>query len=112
MGLFLGLGAFWNGAAVIGGLLILMGFAIFSDGKLDYLITALVTVFFSFLQTKIFIRGSAMGFQLYLGFLAEEKTPWGVVKYLFWDGAGSFSWGCLVWWYFCAEREGYWLSAS
>jgi len=90
MGLFLGLGAFWNGAAVIGGLLILMGFAIFSDGKLDYLITALVTVFFSFLQTKIFIRGSAMGFQLYLGFLAEEKTPWGVVKYLFWMGGIFF----------------------
>ena len=94
MGLFLGLGAFWNGAAVIGGLLILMGFAIFSDGKLDYLITALVTVFFSFLQTKIFIRGSAMGFQLYLGFLAEEKTPWGVVKYLFWMG-GIFFLGLL-----------------
>ena len=94
MGLFLGLGAFWNGAAVIGGLLIRMGFAIFSDGKLDYLITALVTVFFSFLQTKIFIRGSAMGFQLYLGFLAEEKTPWGVVKYLFWMG-GIFFLGLL-----------------
>ena len=94
MGLFLGLGAFWNGAAVIGGLLILMGFAIFSDGKLDYLITALVTVFFSFLQTKIFIRGSAMGLQLYLGFLAEEKTPWGVVKYLFWMG-GIFFLGLL-----------------
>lgn len=94
MGLFLGLGAFWNGAAVIGGLLILMGFAIFSDGKLDYLITALVTVSFSFLQTKIFIRGSAMGFQLYLGFLAEEKTPWGVVKYLFWMG-GIFFLGLL-----------------
>ena len=94
MGLFLGLGAFWNGAAVIGGLLILMGFAIFSDGKLDYLITALVIVFFSFLQTKIFIRGSAMGFQLYLGFLAEEKTPWGVVKYLFWMG-GIFFLGLL-----------------
>ena len=94
MGLFLGLGAFWNGAAVIGGLLIRMGFAIFSDGKLDYLITTLVTVFFSFLQTKIFIRGSAMGFQLYLGFLAEEKTPWGVVKYLFWMG-GIFFLGLL-----------------
>lgn len=62
--------------------------------KLDYLITALVTVFFSFLQTKIFIRGSAMGFQLYLGFLAEEKTPWGVVKYLFWMG-GIFFLGLL-----------------
>lgn len=35
-----------------------------------------------------------MGFQLYLGFLAEEKTPWGVVKYLFWMG-GIFFLGLL-----------------
>jgi len=35
MGMFLGLCAFWNGAAVIGGLLILCGFAIFSDGKAE-----------------------------------------------------------------------------
>ena len=33
MGLFLGLCAFWNGAAVIGGLLILCGFAVFFGWK-------------------------------------------------------------------------------
>ena len=38
MGMLLGLCAFWNGAAVIAGLLILMGFAAFSDGKLDYVV--------------------------------------------------------------------------
>ena len=32
-GMILGLASFWNGAAVIGGLLILFGFAVFSDGK-------------------------------------------------------------------------------
>lgn len=47
LGLFLGLTAFWNGAALIGGLLILAGFAVFSDGKLDYAVCAALAVFFS-----------------------------------------------------------------
>ena len=104
MGLFLGLCAFWNGAAVIGGLLILCGFAAFSDGKLDYLIMAAVTIFFSYLQTKIFISGSAMSPQIYLGFLAEDKTVWGVVKYLFWM-SGVFFLGLLVLVWFMRRRE-------
>lgn len=104
MGLFLGLCAFWNGAAVIGGLLILCGFAVFSDGKLDYLIMAAVTIFFSCLQTKIFISGSAMSPQIYLGFLAEDKTVWGVVKYLFWM-SGVFFLGLLVLGWFMRRRE-------
>ena len=104
MGLFLGLCAFWNGAAVIGGLLILCGFAVFSDGKLDYLIMAAVTIFFSYLQTKIFISGSAMSPQIYLGFLAEDKTVWGVVKYLFWM-SGVFFLGLLVLGWFMRRRE-------
>ena len=104
MGLFLGLCAFWNGAAVIGGLLILCGFAVFSDGKLDYLIMAAVTIFFSYLQTKIFISGSAMSPQIYLGFLAEDKTVWGVVKYLFWM-SGVFFLGLLVLVWFMRRRE-------
>lgn len=95
MGLLLGLCAFWNGAAVIGGLLILLGFAVFSDGKIDYAVTAGVTVFFSFLQTKIFIVGSAMSPELYFGFLAEEKTIVGVIRYLFWMG-GIFFLGLLI----------------
>ena len=104
MGLFLGLCAFWNGAAVIGGLLILCGFAVFSDGKLDYLIMAAVTIFFSYLQTKIFISGSAMSPQIYLGFLAEDKTVWGVVKYLFWM-SGVFFLGLLALVWFMRRRE-------
>ena len=54
-GMLLGLCSFWNGAAVIACLLILMGFAFFSDGKLDYLILAIVTVVFSEIQSKMCI---------------------------------------------------------
>lgn len=104
MGLFLGLCAFWNGAAVIGGLLILLGFAVFSDGKIDYAVTAGVTVFFSFLQTKIFIVGSAMSPELYFGFLAEEKTIVGVICYLFWMG-GIFFLGLLILGFFLKRRD-------
>ena len=104
MGMFLGLCAFWNGAAVIGGLLILCGFAIFSDGKIYYAITAAVSIFFSYLQTKIFISGSAMSPQIYLGFLAEDKTVWGVVKYLFWM-SGIFFLGLAVLVWFMRRRE-------
>ena len=103
MGLLLGLSAFWNGAAVIGGLLILLGFAIFSDGKVDYAVTAGTAVFFSLLQTKIFIRGSAMDTRLDLGFLAEEKNVWGVVKYLFWMG-GIFFLGLILLVFFMKRR--------
>lgn len=103
-GLLLGLCAFWNGAAVIGGLLILFGFAIFSDGKIDYAVTAGTTVFFSFLQTKIFISGSAMSPQFYFGFLAEEKTMSGVIRYLFWM-SGIFFLGVFILGYFLRRRE-------
>lgn len=84
LGMVLGLSAFWNGAALIGGLLILLGFAVFSDGKADYALTAAIAIAFSFLQTKIFISGAAtISPSFYLGFLAESKTLWGILKYLF-----------------------------
>lgn len=82
LGLLIGLSSFWNGAAVIGGLLILLGFAVFSDGKLDYGIMAFVAVVISLLQSKIFIHGEAMKPVFYWGFLAENKTFLGVVWYL------------------------------
>lgn len=81
-GLALGLTAFWNGAAVIGGLLILLGFAVFSDGKLDYLVTAVTAVFFSVLQSKVFIRGSAVEADFYWGFISEDKSLAGVLWFL------------------------------
>lgn len=104
LGMFLGLLAFWNGAALIGGLLILMGFGIFSDGKLDYAVTAAAAVFFSLLQSRIFIRGQAMSPKLQFGFLAEEKTLWGVIVYLFLM-SGVFFLGLGVLAIFC-DRKG------
>ena len=104
LGMFLGLLAFWNGAALIGGLLILMGFGIISDGKLDYAVTAAAAVFFSLLQSRIFIRGQAMSPKLQFGFLAEEKTLWGVIVYLFLM-SGVFFLGLGVLAIFC-DRKG------
>lgn len=82
LGLFLGLTAFWNGAALIGGLLILAGLAVFSDGKLDYAICAALAVLFSELQSKIFVSGSIMSPAFYWGFLADNKSISGVLGYL------------------------------
>lgn len=50
---------------MIAGLLILMGFAAFSDGKLDYVILALVTVMFSEIQSKMFCVGKR-GFSVFV----------------------------------------------
>lgn len=94
-GMFLGLTSFWNGAAVIGGLLILMGFAVFSDGKLDYLILAVTAVIFSVLQTKIFIWGNAVSPSFYWGFISEDKSITGVLWYLL-QMSGIFFAGAVV----------------
>lgn len=82
LGMMLGLCAFWNGAAVIGGLLILLGFAVFSDGKLDYAAMAGVTIFFSVIQSRFFIRGSAVSPSVYIGFIAENKSLAGMLAFL------------------------------
>lgn len=105
LGLILGLTSFWNGAAVIGGLLILLGFAAFSDGKLDYGIMAAVTVFFSVLQSRIFVRGSVMSPAIQWGFLAEDKSLAGVIWYLI-QISGFFVAGLamLVFWLRRRER--------
>ena len=105
LGMILGLTSFWNGAAVIGGLLILLGFAAFSDGKLDYGIMAAVTVFFSVLQSRIFVRGSVMSPAIQWGFLAEDKSLAGVIWYLI-QISGFFVAGpaMLVFWLRRRER--------
>ena len=94
-GVLLGLCSFWNGAAVIGGLLILMGFAVFSDGKLDYVLTAAAAVVFTLLQTSFFIRGSSTSLSFFWGFLAENKSIAGVLWYLI-QMSGFFFLGLAV----------------
>ena len=81
-GMVLGLVSFWNGAAVIGALLLLCGVAVFAYGNLDFVVLAAVTVLFSVLQTKIFIWGNAVSPSFYWGFISEDKSLPGVVFYL------------------------------
>ena len=81
-GIVLGLTSFWNGACVIGSLLILAGFAIFSKNKLDYLILAMVSVLIAELQTKAFIYGSAVSPTFFWGFISENKSFLGVIGYI------------------------------
>lgn len=104
LGVFLGLTAFWNGAALIGGLLILAGMAVFSDGKLDYAICAALAVFFSELQSKLFVSGSVMSPFFYWGFLAENKSLVGVIGYLA-EISGFFFVGLVVTVVFLKRKE-------
>ncbi|MBQ0000829.1 MAG: hypothetical protein KBT01_04735, partial [Clostridiales bacterium] len=82
VGVLLGLTSFWNGAAVIGGLLILAGFALFSDGKVDYAVMAGITIILSVLQSRFFMTGSAVDFSLYWGFIAEDRSIMGVLWFV------------------------------
>ena len=104
LGVFLGLTAFWNGAALIGGLLILAGMAVFSDGKLDYAICAALAVFFSELQSKLFVSGSVMSPSFYWGFLAGNKSLAGVIGYLA-EISGFFFVGLVVTVVFLKRKE-------
>ena len=81
-GALLGALSFWNGACVIGALLVLAGFAIFSRNKLDFLGLAIITVCMSFLQTHFFINGSAVSPTFYWGFISDSKTVTGVLWFL------------------------------
>lgn len=84
-GCMLGGLAFWNGAVTIATLLILFGFALFSNHKLDYAITAGAAISLSVLQKKWFICdsiGRDIGIMFRFGFLAEKPTIEGVWIYL------------------------------
>lgn len=102
-GLLIGMTSFWNGAAVIGGLLILMGFAVCSDGKLDYLITAVTAVGFSVLQTRFFMNGSSVEAAFQWGFISEDKSAGGVLWYLI-QMSGIFFTGALILFFFYKKR--------
>ncbi len=81
-GLLLGLAAFWNGAMVIGGLAVLFVLALFTKDRLQHLVTAVIAVGLSFLQSLLFVKGSTVSPQLLYGFIAENPTFWGCIRYL------------------------------
>ena len=103
LGMLLGLTSFFNGAAVIGALLILLGFALFSDGKLDFAIMAFVTVVFTLLQTRTFISGSGVTPSFYWGFISEDRSLPGVLWYLFCISFVSLA-GLVVYMFFLKRK--------
>lgn len=95
MGAILGSLSFWNGAVVVAALLILFGFAVFAKHKLDFAITAGITLLFTFIQTCFFIKEDGPGVALQFGFLAENKTIGGSAVFLV-QLAGFFFIGVLL----------------
>ena len=82
MGLVLGAIAFWNGAVLVATLAMLFFMAAVSDERLDYLITAVLALILYCLQSSLFVDGSVVSPSYYFGFLAENKTWWGVVLFV------------------------------
>ncbi|MBH1939703.1 hypothetical protein I5677_02195 [Mobilitalea sibirica] len=100
-GILLGSLSFFHGAAVIGCLLILFVTAILSKRRLELLITAVIAVVLTVLQTRFFIEGSAVKPEYYFGFIADNKTVFGVLSYL--DKLlGILPWVLIV--AFCFEK--------
>ena len=82
MGVFLGALAFWNGSALVATLAMLFFMAAVSEYRLDYLITAVLVLVFYFLQSSLFVEGSVVSPAYFFGFLAENKTIWGVLLFI------------------------------
>ncbi len=81
-GLILGSLSFFHGAAVIGVLTVLFMMAVLSRRRLEYAVMAFLAITLSILQTKFFIQGSVVTTQFFFGFIAENKTLFGVLSYL------------------------------
>ena len=100
-GILLGGLSFFHGAAVIGILTILFVMAVLSKRRLEYLVTAVIALCLSMLQTHFFIHGSVVSTKFLFGFIAENKTLFGAMSYL--DSLlGLLPWVLLV--AFCLER--------
>lgn len=82
LGLIIGLTGFFNGACVIACLLVLFIIAIMSDRKLEFAITALISLILVTAQTKFFIDGSTFSSSFEPGYLAEVKTFPGVLLFI------------------------------
>ena len=82
MGVFLGAIAFWNGSVLVATLAMLFFMAAVSEFRLDYLIAALLALLLYFGQSSLFVEGSVVSPAYFFGFLADNKTIWGVLLFI------------------------------
>ncbi|MDF2800283.1 MAG: putative rane protein [Anaerocolumna sp.] len=82
VGLILGMIAFWNGSVLIATLASLFLVGICSGRRLELLLSAVIAVVLTFLQSGLFIHGKAVNPTYFFGFISENKTVFGVADYL------------------------------
>ncbi|MCR5829608.1 MAG: hypothetical protein K6F93_04560 [Lachnospiraceae bacterium] len=82
-GFLLGASAFFNGAVLIGTVVILFVMAVVSMRRLEYLICAVITLGLSLAQSAFFVKGSAVSASIRPGFISESSTIFGMAEYLF-----------------------------
>ena len=90
LGILLGALAFFNGSVLTACCAMLFFLAAVSDYRLDYLITAGTALVLSLCESKLFIVGSAVSPKYQFGFLADNKTLFGSIDYM-WQ-----LWGILL----------------
>lgn len=90
LGLLLGGLAFFNGSVLTAACAMLFFMAAVSDRRLDYLITAGTALVLSLAESALFVDGAAVSPSYFFGFLAENKTLFGAVDYM-WQ-----LWGVLL----------------
>lgn len=83
LGILLGAIAFWNGAVLIATIILLFFMAILSKNRLEYLVIAIIATSLSLLQSKFFIKGSAVSPTFLYGFIAENKSVFGTIDYVY-----------------------------
>ncbi len=82
MGFVLGGIAFWNGSVLVAALAMLFFMAAVSEYRLDYLISALIALALALFQSAFFVDGVAVSPAFYFGFLAQNKTVFGVLLFI------------------------------
>lgn len=82
IGFISGASAFWNGATLIGLLIVLFFVAAFSRKRLDFVVIAGIAGGMALLQSKVFMQESSLVTTYRFGYLAENPTIWGVMSFL------------------------------
>ncbi len=82
LGILLGMIAFWNGAAFVATIVILFFMAIVSNNRLEYLVIAIIAGILSLIQSSFFMKGNAISPTYFFGFIAENRTFFGVLEYI------------------------------
>lgn len=81
-GILLGLIAFWNGSVLIAALAMLFIVGLSCERRAELLISAMIALVFAIFQSSFFIDTKAVNPTYFFGFIAENKTVFGVADYL------------------------------